>query len=133
MSNRKKFEPILNNECPTCGSLIVYETVPFRNGDEHIRAVCTKCSFDKFIPDYKENKMVREDNRLIKWAQIVKKRDNGVCKLCGTSENVEAHHIVPINVCKKMPHSKGVEYALNLNNGITLCKECHDLAHGKLV
>lgn len=133
MAERKRFEAIDNNECPSCGSLIVYESVQFSDGQGKIKAVCTNCSFWKWIPDYKENKNAREDRRLDKWAHDVKKRDNNICKVCGSSEKIEAHHIIPVSICKRLPFSEEIAIVFNQNNGITLCKRCHDLSHGKLV
>ena len=53
----------------------------------------------------------------------VLKRDGYTCQICGSKKNLEAHHIVP--------RSKG---GTNLvENGITLCKECHRAVHeGKI-
>lgn len=62
---------------------------------------------------------------LISWSQAVKKRDNYTCQVCGSKENVEAHHILHKN--------KYLELSFNINNGITLCrKRCHLEAHNKL-
>ena len=53
----------------------------------------------------------------------VLKRDNYTCQICGSRENLEAHHIIP--------KSKG---GTNLvKNGITLCEDCHKAVHeGKI-
>ncbi|WP_411376670.1 RNA-guided endonuclease IscB [Desulfurobacterium thermolithotrophum] len=49
----------------------------------------------------------------------VLKKDNYTCQICGGRENLEAHHIIP--------KSKG---GTNLvENGITLCKDCHRAVH----
>ena len=31
-----------------------------------------------------------------KWAQLVKERDNYTCMECGATEQLEAHHILPV-------------------------------------
>lgn len=55
------------------------------------------------------------------WALQVKERDCYTCRDCGSSENLHAHHI----------WSKGShpQYALDLDNGTTLCEECHIYEH----
>ena len=56
------------------------------------------------------------------WAENVKKRDRN-CVICGSKQNLEAHHVFKVN-----------EYDdayLDLNNGITLCHRCHNRYHQK--
>ena len=54
------------------------------------------------------------------WAERIKKRD-GKCLYCGSNEMLEAHHI--------MPFSENYGKRLDLDNGITLCKKCHNKKH----
>ena len=56
------------------------------------------------------------------WSKTIKKRDNYMCKNCGSKENLNAHHI--------KPKSKYPELSLDLDNGITLCEDCHSDIHG---
>jgi len=55
------------------------------------------------------------------WSKVVKKRDK-CCKICGLTKNLNAHHIF---FKKFIP-----QLSLNLSNGITLCKSCHEELHG---
>lgn len=55
-----------------------------------------------------------------KWRLAVIKRD-GKCVKCGRKDSLEAHHIKHF--------SEYPELALDLNNGITLCKKCHISLH----
>lgn len=55
-----------------------------------------------------------------RWAIKVKKRDKGVCQVCGTFEDLEAHHIMRM---RDYPH-----WRYNVTNGITLCNQCHEKA-----
>lgn len=59
------------------------------------------------------------------WRRKVYGRDNYICQLCENDEggNFEAHHIFPWREFK--------QFRYDLNNGITLCKECHLLTIGK--
>ena len=60
-------------------------------------------------------------NQQANWRRDVRKRYGGKCALCGSEDNVEAHHILPVSV--------DPEYSLSLNNGILLCKKHHDMIH----
>jgi len=73
------------------------------------------------------------------------KRDNYTCQKCGSKENLEVHHIKPLNIIfeeflNQYPHlnpTKNKEEVLaliktykpfwDLNNGQTLCLKCHCL------
>lgn len=49
-------------------------------------------------------------------------RDNYTCQNCGTKEDIEIHHIVPLaNGGRDVP-----------SNVVTLCTECHKAAHGDI-
>ena len=54
------------------------------------------------------------------WAEQVINRDSK-CVLCGSKQNLEAHHIFKV-------HEFDDAY-LDLNNGITLCRKCHRKFH----
>lgn len=55
------------------------------------------------------------------WAQSVKKRDGYKCVACGSTESLEAHHII-----EKYRNSN---LEKRLDNGITLCRKCHRAIH----
>ena len=57
------------------------------------------------------------------WRDRVKNRDGNACRKCGFEKNLEVHHIKPL---KKYP-----DFALVLDNGITLCGNCHSLLKGR--
>lgn len=59
-------------------------------------------------------KLILEADKL--WATIVKSRD-GKCIYCGSTRNLNAHHIFT-----KARHGN---LRWELNNGITLCSGCH--------
>ena len=65
----------------------------------------------------------RQDSLVVRWTKKIKKRDK-VCQLCGSSNNLTAHHIShwaddPIN-------------RINIDNGILLCSKCHSLQHPEM-
>lgn len=76
------------------------------------------------------NQSIRRMTENIYWQRAVKKRD-GKCKLCGSLEELEADHIIPLKLIIQQYAIKDREDARNckllwdLTNGITLCKRCH--------
>jgi 5-methylcytosine-specific restriction endonuclease McrA len=53
-----------------------------------------------------------------KWFVEIYARDGRRCKVCLSGELLQVHHILPV---RKYPL-----LALDVNNGIVLCKSCHD-------
>ena len=74
---------------------------------------------DKKIPQtYTEAKAVYGTIWYAEWREGVFKRDDYQCQMCGTKGSpLEAHHI--------RPKYKFPELTLEKDNGIALCKECH--------
>ena len=57
-----------------------------------------------------------------KWRQDVWKRDNFTCQCCGKTINdivLNAHHIRNFSDCEELRY--------DVDNGITLCEECHSM------
>lgn len=70
--------------------------------------------------------MNRKEKEYKEWRNLVLKRDNCTCQLCGATENenfLHVHHIVK--------YSENEELRINVNNGITLCNFCHQQVLGK--
>ncbi len=106
----------------------------------YAKGLCRKhynMNYDKIHPEFRFNVNKRHLEKYSKtfdmnpnefkwalesWSAVIKKLDNNMCKLCDSKEGLNAHHIMPKN---SFP-----EIALELDNGITLCKECHEEAHG---
>ena len=57
------------------------------------------------------------------WAEMVKKRDNNICQICGAKGKI-AHHIEGLNVNPIM--------SADIDMGITLCKKCDKQAHSDI-
>lgn len=55
------------------------------------------------------------------WRQAVKDRDGWKCRVCGSTDRLQAHHLIPIH--------KNSSLALVVGNGITLCHKHHRIAH----
>lgn len=57
-----------------------------------------------------------------KWTSDIYKRDNYTCQCCGKrGHKLNAHHLDGYNWC--------VEKRIDINNGITLCEDCHKEFH----
>lgn len=57
-----------------------------------------------------------------KWREMVLIRDSYTCQKCGVKNNLHVHH--------KKSFAKNPELRLALDNGITLCVDCHRKLHG---
>lgn len=68
---------------------------------------------------YGENKPEKE------WRTNLLLRDHYTCQRCGSNNNPTCHHIIPKSHCDD-------DHMWDLNNGIVLCKECHNKWHDKM-
>ena len=114
------------SECPTCRRL---ESSIAMTGPGH--------------PNWKGgvthfNKELRNYIRLIKWNDLVFRRDNFTCNVCGKRGTyLEAHHIISLEIIKKQYNIKTIEDAEkcsiihDISNGVTFCKQCHKEHHKK--
>lgn len=73
--------------------------------------------------DKRRNKLDRRCKRYRDWRKAVLKRDNNQCKICKSKIELEAHHI------KEFSKYKDLRFIVD--NGITLCKNCHKNIHRK--
>jgi len=72
-----------------------------------------------------ERNLLRGSTAYKNWRLNIFKRDNYICQICGKrGGDLNAHHIIHV--------SYDVNKALDLDNGITLCIECHKLEHPHL-
>lgn len=92
------------------------------------------------------SRWIRATNRYKQWRSDVFKRDNWTCQTCGKRGYVEVHHNIRSysslvndfleqnkgldkNIDKEKLVRISVDYEpfWDLNNGVSLCKECHSL------
>lgn len=66
---------------------------------------------------------IRKSPEYQRWRREVRHRDENTCRLCTVRRNLHVHHIKPL---EKYP-----EFATDLDNGITLCGNCHAFLSGK--
>lgn len=63
-------------------------------------------------------KGIRRSPEYYQWRKAVLTRDNHTCQDCGTTDNVEAHHLRAV-----IDYPDGIFEA---DNGLTVCNKCHD-------
>lgn len=74
-------------------------------------------------PEYNR---IRNTPEYRRWRTSVYERDKWTCKSCEkVGGELRAHHILPF--------SKYPSMRLEINNGITLCEECHDRLHRRKI
>ena len=66
---------------------------------------------------------IRKSPEYQRWRREVRQRDGDACRVCGVHLNLHIHHIKPL---EKYP-----DFATEIDNGITLCGNCHALLKGK--
>lgn len=105
-------------DCVICNKK--FETVPSKIG---VRKFCSKACYLVAHKVILENiKQLRESHEYKIWRITVYKRDNFKCQSCGKVGNgIEAHHIKPISLYP--------ELIFSVDNGITLCEDCHKIVH----
>jgi hypothetical protein len=93
------------------------------NTDREGRFYCSDgCKFNcpifnkRKYPSNNKNNSLPSENQIRIWSKEVLKRHNHICEYCGKKANT-AHHIIP----KKLDQF----YALDPDNGIACCEECH--------
>ena len=66
---------------------------------------------------------IRKSSEYQQWRREVRHRDENTCRICAVQRNLHVHHIKPLE--------KHTEFATDLDNGITLCGNCHAFLSGK--
>ena len=88
---------------------------------EECKQSCSIYGQKKYPKKFKGNSQQRPDQK--EWANLVKKRDNNICQICGKEGKI-AHHFEGLNVNPIM--------STDTDMGITLCKECDKRAHSNI-
>ena len=81
---------------------------------------------------------IRACHKMNRWVQDVYKRDSYTCSECGVKgngSNLNAHHIITFSDIllnyniKNLDDANACDFLWNLDNGITLCVDCHKGVH----
>lgn len=115
--NENSSEYIIPKECEVCGSDNIAVRVLFDKGIT--RYFCLDCNNQRSVAKQK-NLRKRTNTSVNHWAARVINH-HPFCTICGSKEELEAHHIIPVS------HSR--DFMCVDTNGITLCKQCHLLVH----
>ncbi len=85
----------------------------------------------------KFNKSLRQMREYRRWMDGVKARDDGKCIRCGSTAEIESHHIVELadliarHGIKTRDEARDCAELWDLTNGETLCRACHYAHHGR--
>ena len=106
--------------CRTCGGSNL--VLRYRGAANQIAVTCDDCG-DQYALPHIRDEYRKPTNKDAIWAKEVKARDKCRCVICGSRENLQAHHIIPV------ANDPWNQYRYNVGNGVTLCKECHEFVH----
>lgn len=155
IENGDFIETMWEAKCPYCGKMVDCSWPSYEEDDGTV--ICTQCAFvhghiteqelrdidymfsdatrievhdGKVIASYDNKKFpwektyrdIRRSGEYSSWRTAVFERDDYTCVKCGhRGGELNAHHIKPF--------AKYPDHRLDIDNGITLCKECHKLVH----
>ena len=111
-----------------------------QRGYEHI--FCSKkCQFEyhkgKNHPHwFKDRTQLKEPNKSLRWSKEMKdwrkavyKRDNYTCQMCGNRSSKDNAVILNAHHIERFVDNENLRF--DINNGITLCEDCHKLTYWK--
>lgn len=134
-------------ECDECGKKFLIFKGLVNNGSNHFcsRICSNKYRSDNYTGENSFNwkggitpfvKSIRLCKEYYEWRTNCFERDNYLCQSCGCSSNkLVVHHKNPLikiiedNNLTNMEEAKLCYELWNLDNGVTLCQDCHKLEH----
>jgi 5-methylcytosine-specific restriction endonuclease McrA len=108
--------------CSTCGKLVYRKKYLLEKFKVFFCSWKCEKEYQSLTRKTSVNKEAWRSRREYKlWRKYILLRDNGVCRMCGSSNKLVAHHIIEAEF---VPDLK-----FDISNGITLCKKCHIEIH----
>jgi 5-methylcytosine-specific restriction endonuclease McrA len=117
---------LVNNKTSSCGCLKIITAISNGKNSSHKISGEKSYLYDKSITDFERiNRRNSEITKIKSWRNNIYLRDNYTCDICRKKGGkLEAHHLNSWSIFKDL--------RFELNNGITLCKECHFNFHQSL-
>lgn len=109
-------------KCPVCNNYALHLEKAQSNGNMMYKEACVVCDWESRFLRHKKNKNKRPSSTS-NWAEWVKQNADYACEICGSTKDIEAHHIL---MFKYFP-----EEVDNIRNGICVCKNCHTKIHSQ--
>lgn len=116
--------------CSNCGAMFRRPPSKVKRSNNQFCDMACRAAFFKgpTHPSWKKgkssdtfSKWLQNQAAYADWREAVLARDNFKCVISGREDNLEAHHILP-----KAQHE---DLSLDVDNGITVCREVHDRIH----
>lgn len=86
------------------------------------QAICVYHAFQVYDEIAEETRLIRHSTAYKDWRTKVFERDNFICQMCGErNKRLNAHH--------KQSFRDHEEERMSLENGITVCVDCHKELH----
>jgi hypothetical protein len=111
-----------------CGEVSYITYDKFKAGQRCNKCIKTNARFTRenhwnYNPNKTDEERIidRTYPEYIEWRKQVFERDNYTCQVCGVGGHVHAHHLNGYHWAK--------DQRIEVNNGITLCDNCHDEYH----
>ena len=88
-----------------------------KNNKRYLNGIKGGRPTDKTEEEKEELKKIRNSQEYIRWRDAVYEKNNYTCAICGSKEDIQAHHIKSFD---NYP-----ELRFDIENGVALCKTCH--------
>lgn len=130
---------VTQTECICCGKLFIIKNYRFLGHGKHCCSIkCNRTVIGKSLRLETTSlyKSIRTSSKMFEWRIAVYKRDGNKCRICG-AKSKNAHHIIHFKELLKNSNVKTLDDAYNyeplwdIDNGISLCIECHKKQHAK--